>query len=161
MVRRAKGRLAISIALSGSFPATEWILVVSSASCNERGGNIVGNLFASMVLPAPGGPTRMALWPPAAAISNARFMFSWPFTSAKSKSKWCWVVKNSSWVLTVTGCKDCSSLKNWITSLMWLTPYTSRLLTMAASLEFCLAICRPLNPSFRVVIAMGKAPLMG
>ena len=44
-------------------------------------------LLASMVLPAPGGPIKIALCPPAAAISNARLMFSCPFTSEKSMSK--------------------------------------------------------------------------
>ena len=48
---------------------------------------MVGKRFASMVLPAPGGPIKIALCPPAAAISNARFIFSWPFTSQKSISK--------------------------------------------------------------------------
>ena len=43
-----------------------------------------GSLRASMDLPEPGGPIMAMLWPPAAAISRARFTFSWPFTSAKS-----------------------------------------------------------------------------
>jgi len=38
-------------------PTTEWILVVSSASCKVRGGRIVGIRLASIDLPAPGGPT--------------------------------------------------------------------------------------------------------
>jgi hypothetical protein len=36
-----------------------------------------------MVLPAPGGPMRMTLWPPAAASSSERLMFCCPFTSAE------------------------------------------------------------------------------
>ena len=56
----------------GSTPATEWILVVSRASWRLSGGNMVGNRRASMVLPAPGGPMRMTLCPPAAEISKAR-----------------------------------------------------------------------------------------
>jgi hypothetical protein len=48
---------------------------------------MVGKRFASMVLPAPGGPIKMALCPPAAAISSARLIFSCPFTSQKSISK--------------------------------------------------------------------------
>ena len=39
---------------------------------------------ALLVLPAPGGPMRMRLCPPAAAISKARLMFSCPFTSLRS-----------------------------------------------------------------------------
>ena len=67
-----------------SLPATLWILVVSSASSMLSGGMIVGRRFAIIVLPAPGGPIRMTLCPPAAAISKARLMFSWPFTSLRS-----------------------------------------------------------------------------
>ena len=39
-----------------------------------------------MDLPAPGEPISSTLWPPAAAISSARFTFSCPITSAKSGS---------------------------------------------------------------------------
>jgi hypothetical protein len=35
-------------------------------------------------LPLPGGPTSSRLWPPAAAISSARFAWAWPFTSRRS-----------------------------------------------------------------------------
>src|SRR5439155_7151272 len=41
----------------GSVPATLAILVTSMASAHESGGKIVGNRRASIVLPAPGGPT--------------------------------------------------------------------------------------------------------
>ena len=37
-----------------------------------------------MDFPAPGEPMSRILWPPAAAISRARFTFSWPMTSEKS-----------------------------------------------------------------------------
>jgi sialate O-acetylesterase len=47
---------------------------------------IVGKRFANIVLPEPGGPIKIALCPPAAAISIARLIFSWPCTSAKSNS---------------------------------------------------------------------------
>ena len=40
---------------------------------------MVGSRLASMDLPVPGGPMSSTLWPPAAAISNARFTDSWPF----------------------------------------------------------------------------------
>src|SRR5947208_2055400 len=42
------------------------------ASSSESGGKTVASRRASMVLPAPGGPSMMTLWPPAAAISSAR-----------------------------------------------------------------------------------------
>jgi len=66
------------------FPATEWILVVSSASFIVSGGRMLGTLLASMVFPLPGGPTRMILCPPAAATSMALLAVSCPFTSEKS-----------------------------------------------------------------------------
>src|SRR5690242_12483671 len=50
------GRRATSDSPSGSTPATEWILVVSSASSRLMRGRIVGSRRASIVLPLPGGP---------------------------------------------------------------------------------------------------------
>src|SRR5207248_246388 len=47
---------------------------------------MVARRLANMDLPVPGGPMSRTLWPPAAAISNARFTDSWPLTSAKSFS---------------------------------------------------------------------------
>ena len=60
--------------------------MVSRASPKVMGGKILGNRFANIVFPEPGGPIKIILCPPAAAISIHRFMDSWPFTSAKSKS---------------------------------------------------------------------------
>ncbi|MNL55748.1 hypothetical protein D3C87_1791800 [compost metagenome] len=45
---------------------------------------MLGKRLASMVLPEPGGPTSITLWPPAAATSRARFAKACPFTSSKS-----------------------------------------------------------------------------
>jgi hypothetical protein len=53
--------------------------VTSSDSSCVIGGNMDGMRRASIVLPQPGGPTRMTLWP-AAAISSARFATIWPQT---------------------------------------------------------------------------------
>ena len=69
---------------SASRPATEWIAVTSSASSSVSAGRIDGSRRASIVLPAPGGPTSRHAWPPAAAISSARLAVSCPTTSAKS-----------------------------------------------------------------------------
>lgn len=66
-----KGLIVIKLLCSGSLPATLWIFVLSSDSSRESGGRIDGSLLASMVFPAPGGPMRITLCPPAAAISNA------------------------------------------------------------------------------------------
>ncbi len=43
-----------------------------------------GKRFANIDLPLPGAPIMMALCPPAAATSRARFTFSCPLTSEKS-----------------------------------------------------------------------------
>ncbi len=67
-------------------PTTECILVVSKASSKVIGGKILGKRLASMVFPAPGGPIKIMLCPPAAAISIQRFMDSCPLTSEKSNS---------------------------------------------------------------------------
>ena len=53
-------------------PATPCTLVISIASAIVGGGRIPGSRRASIVLPAPGGPTMRRLCPPAAAISSAR-----------------------------------------------------------------------------------------
>jgi hypothetical protein len=60
--RIRNGRVAIKPVSDGSNPLTEWIRVVSRLSSKLIGGRIVGMRFASMVLPAPGGPTRRLLW---------------------------------------------------------------------------------------------------
>ena len=53
-------------------PTTLCTRVASSASSSVSGGRIVGRRLASIVFPAPGGPTMITLWPPAAATSSAR-----------------------------------------------------------------------------------------
>ncbi|KMS80293.1 hypothetical protein ACH49_08425 [Streptomyces leeuwenhoekii] len=55
----------------GSRPATECTAVTSSDSCRPSRGRIAGSRSASMVFPAPGGPSRKRWWPPAAATSTA------------------------------------------------------------------------------------------
>jgi len=113
-----KGLFVISEVFLAIFPATEWILVVSRASCRLRGGIIVGIRFANIVFPDPGGPIIMILWPPAAAISSALFTFSCPFTSMKSISETFRLEKNSSLVFTVVGLSSPLPLKNETTSLI-------------------------------------------
>jgi len=46
----------------GSNLVAEWMRVVSRLSSKVIGGKIVGMRFASIVLPAPGEPTRSMLW---------------------------------------------------------------------------------------------------
>ena len=79
--------------------------------------------FASMVFPAPGGPMRITLCPPDAAISNALLIFSWPFTSAKSFSNACCAALNASCMLMETGAAlEPSDWMNATTSLMFFMP---------------------------------------
>ena len=120
-----------------------------------------GRRLASMVLPEPGGPMSIMLCPPAAAISIQRLTLSWPLTSAKSNSGVSTCLKNSSRVFSSTRCKLSSPLRKSITCLIFSAPYTSKLLTIAASLAFCIGSINPLNPSFLAWIAIGSAPLMG
>jgi hypothetical protein len=60
----------------------------SNASAGESSGSIPGKHEANSDLPAPGGPTIAKLWPPAAAISSARFAVSCPLTIFKSGPVW-------------------------------------------------------------------------
>jgi hypothetical protein len=83
------GRCVTSPCSASSTPATEWILVVSSASSKLSGARIDGSRLASMVFPEPGGPIIRMLWPPAAATSSARLATCCPRTSLKSKGKCC------------------------------------------------------------------------
>ena len=54
------------------------------ASSWSSGGRMPGRRRASIVLPAPGGPTNSRWCPPAAASSSARRASGWPRTSAMS-----------------------------------------------------------------------------
>lgn len=63
------------------------IFVTSKASERLRFGRIEGRVRARSVFPAPGGPFKSMLCPPAAAISKALFACSCPWTSFISKSK--------------------------------------------------------------------------
>ena len=120
-----------------------------------------GIRFANMVLPEPGGPIMMTLCPPAAAISKARLMLSCPLTSAKSYSYWLRWLANSARVSTMVCSNSFSPLKWSITCLTLSAPYTSRLLTMAASRAFSLGIIIPLSFCLLASIAMGNTPLIG
>ena len=57
---------------------------MSIDSATVSGGRIPGSRRAIMVLPDPGGPINRRLWPPAAAISSARFANCCPRTSQRS-----------------------------------------------------------------------------
>ena len=69
-------------------PARLAIDAASKASVILRGPSSPAKRCASMDLPEPGGPIINKLWPPAAAISSARFAPAWPLTSAMSSVSW-------------------------------------------------------------------------
>ena len=52
-----KGGSSSSGTWAGSVPATEWMAVTSNAAARSSLGKMVGIRSASMVLPAPGGPS--------------------------------------------------------------------------------------------------------
>ena len=56
-------------------------MLTSSISAGSSGGSSEGSRFASIDLPAPGGPIIRRLCPPAAATSSARLAVSWPLMS--------------------------------------------------------------------------------
>ena len=75
-----KGRRVISPPETS--PDTEWMTVVSSASCSVMRGRMPGRQRASMVLPEPAVP----MSPPLAAISSALRAAYCPRTDARSTS---------------------------------------------------------------------------
>ena len=70
---------------------------LSSASSTSSGGSKPAKRCANIDLPEPGGPTMSSEWPPAAAISKARFGPAWPLTSAMSGHRAC-VEATGAWV---------------------------------------------------------------
>ncbi len=79
-----KGRRERRGCFGSVIPATDQTSVASKASRLVMSGRMEGRRRASMDFPAPGEPMSRMLCPPAAAISSARFTFSWPMTSEKS-----------------------------------------------------------------------------
>ena len=79
--RRRAGRRRPAAARPPSAPRC-----TSSASSKVSGGRMPGSRRASIVLPAPGGPMRSRLCPPAAAISSARRAGACPRTSAQIRA---------------------------------------------------------------------------
>ena len=57
-----RGRRVMRAPLLRVRPATEWTFVASIASSGLMAGRIVGRRFASMLLPAPGGPISSTLY---------------------------------------------------------------------------------------------------
>ena len=80
---RNGGARAVGPLGSGS-PTAERMRATSRASSVASGGSRPGRRLASMVFPAPGGPTMSRWWAPAAATSSAWRAMTWPRTSARS-----------------------------------------------------------------------------
>ena len=120
-----------------------------------------GNRLAIIDFPDPGGPMSKMLCPPAHATSKARFTFSCPFTSEKSRSKLFACVRNISRVSISVGCNSHELLKKPITSVRLSAPYTFRRLTTAASITFALGTMMPSKPSSRALMAIGSTPFIG
>ena len=80
---------SVTMPSSPKMPATEWILVTSSASAKVISGMMEGMQRASIVLPVPGGPTSSRLCPPLTATSRARRATAWPLTKARSNLPVC------------------------------------------------------------------------
>ena len=106
-------------------------------SSNVKSGNIVGTLFASIVLPVPGGPINNILCIPLAEISNALLAFCCPFTSEKSNKVFCSVCfEKSVSKSTVKGVIWLLPCKNESACFKWQTGYTVIPFTSAASSAF-------------------------
>src|SRR3954471_24622558 len=131
--------------------------VVSTASSNVGAGSRPGMRRASIVLPAPGGPTRSALCAPAAAISSARLQEAWPRTSERS-GRACPGTTTSS---DGRGGNAASPLKAPAASARERTPWTSRPWTRAASAPFPSGTMIRAIPRLRASNATGSTPRTG
>ena len=110
---------------------------LSSASFSVMEGKIPGSRVASMVLPVPGGPSKIRLWPPAAAISMARLAWCWPTTSERSSAMMSSVSVVFLFGNSVFKFNSCWSFNLAHTSNKCVQCIISRSLTSAASCAFC------------------------
>ena len=140
-------------------PATECTFVVSRASSSVRGGSIVGNRRANIVLPEPGGPIIRTLCPPAAATSSARFAVLCPRTSEKSRTEVGSSVNTSS-AFSLYGSMFLYR-KKLTASCRLFTGKTSTPLTIAASLPFAFGTMSPFRSSPLASILMDSVPRTG
>ena len=152
------GRVRQSPLRGASKPATLQIVEISIASSVVRGGKIPGSRRASIVFPPPGGPRRITLWFPAAAISSARLAWAWPRTSAKSASSA--VVASG----TSTGFSVSLAASPLRSATAWRSveaASTSRPETAAASARFATGTSRVPTRSRRQVSAAASTPRTG
>ena len=115
-------------------------------------------LCANIVFPAPGGPMRIALCPPAQAISSARFTVCCPRTSAN----WGPNFVDFGWMdCFLVGAICFLPAKNSAASLSDSTPIISISEITLASLALDWGMISPLKPSFFAKMAMLKTPFTG
>ena len=89
MVRLAKRQL-MNNTTTFHLPSSRMNLSRFQCLGGAHGGSMLGNLLASMVLPAPGGPINSMLCPPAAATSLQRLMDSCPLHLQSLICFWVW-----------------------------------------------------------------------
>ena len=131
--------------------------MTSSDSSQVISGKIDGKRLLSILLPEPGGPTSKILWLPAAATSIARFTFSCPRTSLKSKA----------WMSLRSGTQMGSS-SNWVSpfsadasSLTVFTGMMAGPLARVASAAFSAGTYTVWNPAYFAAITIGSTPFTG
>ena len=149
------GLLCMSGDFSLSIPSTLYIFVISRLSSISGGGRIPAIHFAVMDFPLPGGPIMRMLWPPATAISAARFTFSCPRMSAKSGNA---STGSSSSSSSVYFFDTCSPLSADTASPRFSTPITSMPLTNAPSAIFSAGTMQRDSPAAFAAMTMGRMP---
>jgi hypothetical protein len=147
-------------------PASECTALTSRASPTARSGNIVGNRSASIVLPAPGGPTIKTWCAPTADTNSASTMSGCPSTSAMSI---CVPMANFSKVGALVSLARESALlattpfAPWILASSARCPIDSTSMPPASSASIWLAIgttiCR--TPAALAAITIGNTPRTG
>ena len=132
--------------------------MVSIDSSKVISGKIVGSRFASMLLPAPGGPISRILCPPAAATSRAFFAANCPLTSLKSTAS-----ERAGAFISVTGMGVKVSVPvRWaISCFILLIPYTFIPSIIAASAAFSSGTKTFFMPLLSAVMVMARTPPTG
>ena len=124
----------------------------------DNAGKIEEIRFAIIVLPDPGGPIIIRLCPPAAATSTARFTYSCPLTSIKSRKDA--VSCCSTAVISVGGSGGISlaEFRNATVSDRFSTGKTFNPSIIAASLAFSAGRMIFFTPLCFAAMAIGSPP---
>src|SRR6266478_37716 len=127
------------------------------ASSSDIGGRIVGMRFASIVLPAPGGPMNKMLCPPAHATSRARLAACCPCTSRRS-TEYCAASESICRASTLMGVNDSGEFTKSTACGKDLSAKTFTPSTTAASLAFASGTAMDFSPNSRAASAADSAP---